>query len=99
MSLSPGASFGRYTIEALLGEGGMGEVYRAWDSRLHRKVALKVLHRAVVESGADSQGVARMLREARAAAALNHPNVVAIFDVGEEEGAAFLVMELIEGKS
>ena len=98
MRLQPGDSFERYTIETLLGEGGMGEVYRARDTRLHRRVALKVLRKT---RGADADGwgtaTARILREARAAAALSHPNTVAIYDVSEHDGLPFLAMELVEG--
>jgi tetratricopeptide (TPR) repeat protein len=102
MSFAPGDVFDRYEIEALLGEGGMGRVYRALDTRLHRKVALKIVRpagpgEALPESSADS--AARMLREARAAAALAHPNLVSIFDVGEISGTTYLAMELIEGKT
>jgi serine/threonine-protein kinase len=99
MRLQPGDSFDRYTIEALLGEGGMGEVYRALDNKLHRKVALKVLRSAKSDAETWGRAVARMLREARAAAALNHPNAVAIYDVGEVDGAPYLAMELIQGTS
>jgi serine/threonine-protein kinase len=106
--LHPGDIFDRYTIEALLGEGGMGRVYRAHDPRLHRKVALKVLSVQEPEASAcsaqearrfGSEGSVRMLREARAAAALDHPNAVAIFDVGEVDGITFIAMELIEGRT
>ncbi len=104
--LSPGDNFDRYSIEALLGEGGMGKVYRAYDPRLHRRVARKVLSqrdgeapRSGASAGNSSEGAARMLREARAAAALDHPNAVSIFDVGEVEGVPYIAMELIEGQS
>lgn len=99
MPLTPGSTFERYTIEALVGRGGMGEVYRAIDTRLHRPVALKVLRTdkdaaaAVSEAG----GVARLLREARAAAALNHANSVAIYELGEFEGTSYIAMELVTG--
>ncbi len=93
MSLRPGEAFGRYRVEALLGEGGMGQVYRATDERLRRQVALKLLSAASLEAGAAE----RLLREARAAAAIDHPNVVAIFDVGEENAIPFLAMELVPG--
>lgn len=100
MRLRPGDTFDRYVIEALLGEGGMGEVYQARDIRLQRRVALKVLRK---EAAADPEGwqraLVRMLREARAAAALNHPNTVAIYDIGEAEGLPYLAMELIDGLS
>src|ERR1043165_4094855 len=91
-TLAAGTTVDRYTIEALIGRGGMGEVYRALDARLRRKVALKVV-RPDTEKNPD--GVARLLREARAAAALTHPNAVAIHDLGEEEGLFFIVMELV----
>ncbi|MFT3775627.1 MAG: protein kinase [Minicystis sp.] len=93
--LKPGDSFERYTIEAPIGQGGMGCVYRAHDARLGRRVALKVISEGAEGAEAD----ARLLREARAAAALDHPNAVAIFDVGEHEGATYIVMELVEGKT
>jgi eukaryotic-like serine/threonine-protein kinase len=96
--LKPGDTFERYTVEAPLGEGGMGCVYRAHDARLGRRVALKVISEGGVE-GADSDAHVRLLREARAAAALDHPNAVAIFDVGEHEGAPYIVMELVEGQT
>jgi len=100
MRLRPGDTFDRYVIEALLGEGGMGEVYQARDNRLQRRVALKVLRK---DAAADPEGwqraLVRMLREARAAAALNHPNTVAIYDIGEAEHLPYLAMELIDGLS
>jgi serine/threonine-protein kinase len=97
--LRPGAKFDRYTIDALLGEGGMASVYSAHDDRLRRAVALKLL-RAVAQGPADrARANERLLREARAAAALSHANAVAIYDVGESEGTAFIAMELVEGRS
>jgi serine/threonine-protein kinase len=93
--LNPGDTFDRYTIEALIGQGGMGSVYRAYDPRLGRRVALKV----ITEGSASSDANARLVREARAAAAFDHPNAVAIFDVGELDGAPYIVMELIEGRT
>ncbi|MDI1437420.1 serine/threonine-protein kinase [Polyangium sorediatum] len=100
MSLSPAESFDRYVIEERLGEGAVGEVYRAMDTRLRRKIALKVLRRdPEMESEAWDRNVARMLREARAAAALTHPNIVAVYDVGEHEGVPFIAMELVAGKT
>ncbi|MRG93999.1 serine/threonine-protein kinase [Polyangium spumosum] len=100
MRFSPGESFDRYVIESLLGEGGMGEVYRAEDTRLRRKIALKVL-RVAGEADSETWGraVARMLREARAVAALSHPGIVAIYDVGELDGAPFIAMELVLGRA
>jgi serine/threonine-protein kinase len=91
--LKPGDLFERYTIEALIGQGGMGAVYRAHDPRLGRRVALKVISDGSTASDAN----ARLVREARLAAALDHPNAVAIFDVGEHEGTPYIVMELVEG--
>ncbi len=93
--LNPGDTFERYTIEALIGQGGMGCVYRAHDPRLGRRVALKVISEGFTSSDAS----ARLVREARAAAALDHPNAVAIFDVGELAGAPYIVMELVEGRT
>ncbi len=98
--LSPGDRFDRYSIEDLLGEGGMGRVYKAHDSRLHRRVALKIL--SVVASSSPelrSEGVARLIREARAAAVLDHPNTVAIHDVGEHDGVPYIAMELVVGRT
>src|SRR5277367_5341581 len=89
-----GTQIDRYVIEAPLGEGGMGRVYRALDPRLGRRVALKVLSTA---AGGSAAAAARMVREARAAAAFNHPNVVAIYDVGEFDGNPFIAMELVTG--
>ena len=82
-------------IEAPIGQGGMGEVYRAFDEKLRRKVALKVIHPDLAVPDA----AARMVREARAAAALAHPNTIAIYDLGEIDGNVFLVMELVSGAS
>jgi hypothetical protein len=91
--LTVGQTFARYVIEAAIGEGGMGEVYRAFDDKLRRKVALKVLHPDLAVPDA----AARLVREARAAAAFAHPNTIAIYDLGEIDGTVFLVMELISG--
>ena len=104
MPLEPGATFGRYQLAELLGRGGMGEVYSAYDSVLHRKVALKVLTvRPDVAVGAErspsTDGRARILREARAAAGIAHPNAVAIYDVGEVDDVPFLAMELVAGRT
>ena len=91
--LSPGETFGRYTIEACLGRGGMGVVYRAHDAALDRRVALKIL------TTVSPDGRARLIREARAAAALDHPNSVAIFEIDEAAGAPFIAMELVSGRT
>ena len=96
MSLAAGTSLGPYRIVALLGRGGMGEVYHAVDDRLGRSVAIKVLPE---EFSADLNRRARFEREARAIAAINHPHICAIHDVGREHGVDFLVMELLEGES
>ena len=92
--IQPGTVLGHYEVLAPLGKGGMGEVYRAKDQRLGREVAIKVLPGAF---GDDPVRVARFDREARAAAALNHPNICAIHEVGEHEGQPFIVMELLKG--
>src|ERR1700716_3629683 len=91
----PGAQIGSYTILSLLGAGGMGEVYRAHDARLGRDVAVKVLPRELAD---DPDRRSRLLREARAAASLNHPNICTIHDVGEAGGHVYIAMELVEGE-
>jgi len=96
MPLTPGASFGGYEIVARLGAGGMGEVWRARDPALEREVALKVLPAAMV---ADDNARARLLREARMAARITHPNVCTIHEVGEAEGQVYVAMELVPGRS
>jgi serine/threonine-protein kinase len=107
MPLHAGDRFDRYFIEELLGEGGMADVYRAHDPRLSRRVALKVLRVDSVASftagrgdpDASANASALIMREARAAAALDHPNAISVFDVGEADGEVFLAMELVVGKS
>src|SRR5689334_21305131 len=96
MVLSAGAKLGPYEIQSPLGAGGMGEVYRARDPRLGRDVAIKVLP---VSFAADAERLRRFEQEARAVAALNHPNIVAVHDIGQYEGTPFLVSELLEGES
>ena len=91
-----GKTIGPYQILAELGRGGMGEVYRARDTRLGRDVAIKVLPADVA---GDAERLGRFENEARAAAALNHPNILAVYDVGTENGVAFLVAELVEGET
>ena len=91
MPLSPGDKLGPYEIVTPIGAGGMGQVYKARDSRLGRDVAIKVLPDAFP----DQVSRERFNREARAASALNHPNICTIFDVGESGGLPFLVMELL----
>ncbi len=93
---APGARLGAYEILTPLGAGGMGEVYRARDTRLGREVAIKVVADSLMT---DPDALARFEREARAIAALSHPNIVALHDVGRANGAAFAVMELLDGES
>jgi serine/threonine-protein kinase len=96
---SIGDPIDRFVIEAVLGEGGMGRVYRALDPRLGRRVALKVMLAEGASETARAQAAARMEREARAAAAFNHPNVVAIYEVGEVDGSPYIAMELVSGRT
>ena len=96
MALTSGTKLGPYDIQSLLGAGGMGEVYRARDSRLDRIVAIKILPTSY---SADAERLQRFVQEARAAAALNHPNILSIFDIGEERGALYIVSELLEGQT
>ncbi len=91
-----GQSIGPYKIISLLGAGGMGEVYRAHDSRLGRDVALKLLPDSFAGG---TEGVRRFQQEARAASALNHPNILAIYDIGEHDGSPYIVSELLEGET
>ena len=91
-----GTTLAHYEITALLGKGGMGEVYRATDTKLGREVALKILSGL---SGQSAERIARFQQEARTIAALNHPNIVTLFAVEEADGVPFLTMELIDGPS
>lgn len=95
MALPAGTQLGPYQILAPIGAGGMGEVYQARDTRLERDVAIKVLPDAFASDTARD----RFQREARAASALSHPNICAVYDVGESEGRPFLVMELLDGQN
>jgi eukaryotic-like serine/threonine-protein kinase len=95
-SLSPGNRLGRYEIRSKIGEGGMGEVYRARDDRLNRDVAIKVLP---VAFSADAERLRRFEQEAQAAGKLNHPNILSIYDVDTHDGAPYVVSELLEGES
>ena len=90
----PGSVFGLYEIRGFIGAGGMGEVYRAHDPRLGRDVALKLLPATFAH---DVERLHRFEQEARATAALNHPNITAIYDIGTSEGQPFVVSELLEG--
>jgi eukaryotic-like serine/threonine-protein kinase len=96
MNLQPGTKFGPYEILSPLGAGGMGEVYRARDTRLGRDVAVKVLPESFAQ---DPDRLRRFEQEARAVATLNHPNLLAIHDIGEQNGTRFIVSELLEGQS
>ena len=96
MALTSGKIIGPYEIVSALGAGGMGEVYRARDKRLARDVALKILPESFSRDG---DRLRRFEQEERAVAALNHPNILAVFDVGQHDGSPFLVSELLEGES
>src|SRR5829696_6786043 len=96
MALAPGTRLGPYEIAAFLGAGGMGEVYRAVDVRLGRAVAVKVLTPRSTDAGALR---ARFEREARSIAALSHPHICTLHDVGREDDTDFLVMEYLEGQT
>lgn len=96
MPLSSGTKLGPYEIQSPLGAGGMGEVYRAHDTRLKRDVAIKILPTSF---SADPERLQRFAQESRAAAALNHPNILSIYDIGEDRGAPYVVSELLEGES
>ncbi|MGA8580823.1 MAG: serine/threonine-protein kinase, partial [Bryobacteraceae bacterium] len=96
MSIAPGTRIGPYEIVAPIGAGGMGEVYRVRDTRLNRDVALKVLPE--IFAGDESRR-ARFFQEARAAGTLNHPGIVAVYDVGLEDGVFYIVTELVEGET
>src|SRR5512135_1254454 len=96
MSLVAGARLGPYEIQSAIGAGGMGEVYKARDTRLDRTVAIKILPPAVA---ADPDRRARFAREAKTIAGLNHAHICALYDVGDHDGSIFLVMEYIAGET
>ena len=96
MPLAPGTRLGSYEVVAKVGEGGMGEVYRARDTRLDRDVALKILP---PELAKDASRVARFEQEDRATAALSHPNILAVYDIGKSNGVLFVASELLEGQT
>jgi serine/threonine protein kinase len=95
MPIAASSRVGPYEIKALLGAGGMGQVWRAHDTRLERDVALKVLP---AEALGDDAALARLIREARLASKLNHPHICTVYDVGEAEGQTYIAMELVEGQ-
>src|SRR5512145_2429543 len=96
MSLAPGTRLGPYEIAAQIGAGGMGEVYRARDERLGRDVAIKVLPQTF---STDPDRLRRFEQEARATAALNHPNILAVYDIGLHDDAPYVASELLEGET
>ena len=96
MRLANGTKLGPYEILSPLGAGGMGEVYKAKDTRLGRDVAIKVLP---AEFASDPERLRRFEQEARATAALDHPNILAVFDIGTHEGTPYIVEQLLEGES
>jgi serine/threonine protein kinase len=96
MTLSPGTRLGAFEIVALVGSGGMGEVYRARDTRLDRTVALKILA-GTASNAVDPKRIERFRQEARAIARITHPNICTLYDVAQEGSTTFLVMEFVEG--
>src|ERR1700745_3644521 len=94
MTLIAGAKLGRFEIRSKLGEGGMGEVYLAEDSELRRRVALKILP---AEVASNQDRMRRFKQEAQSAAALNHPNIAHIYEIGEASGVHFIAMEFVDG--
>src|SRR6267143_673221 len=94
MTIAAGARLGRYEIRSKIGAGGMGEVYLAQDTKLDRKVALKILP---VDVASNRDRMDRFVREAKSAAALNHPNIAHMYEIGESEGTNFIAMEFIDG--
>src|SRR5438128_12353951 len=95
MAITAGTKLGRYEIRAKIGEGGMGEVYRARDEKLNRDVAIKVLPATLSQ---DRERLRRFEQEAQAAGALNHPNILAVYDVGTHDGSPYIVSELLDGE-
>src|SRR5438552_6370585 len=96
MAITSGTRLGRYEIRSKIGAGGMGEVYLAQDIKLDRKVALKILP---ADLAANQDRMRRFTQEAKAAAALNHPNIAHIYEVGDSDGTNFIAMEFVEGKT
>src|SRR5713101_5735312 len=96
MPLAPGTHLGPYEISTPLGAGGMGEVYRAWDTRLERTVAIKILP---AQFSSDPVRKQRFQREAKTISSLNHPHICVLYDVGSQDGVDYLVMECVEGET
>jgi formylglycine-generating enzyme required for sulfatase activity/dienelactone hydrolase len=96
VNLAPGTRLGRFEVRALLGAGGMGEVYRAFDHDLEREVAIKVLHDGSGESG---QRTRRFVQEAKAASGLHHPNIAHVYEIGSHDDLRFIAMEMVEGET
>src|SRR5437868_3429739 len=96
MALAPGTKLGPYEIQSPLGAGGMGEVYRARDSRLARTVAIKILP---AHLSASAEAKQRFDQEARAISSLSHPNICHLYDLGQQEGTSYLIMEYLEGET
>src|SRR5512136_3067199 len=96
MSLAAGTRLGPYEVVGLIGAGGMGEVYKARDTRLDRTVAIKVLP---AEKVADPERKRRFVQEAKAASALSHPNIIHVYDIDQSEGTDYIAMEYVEGKT
>src|SRR5712691_6224090 len=95
-ALSAGTTFSHYRIVSKIGAGGMGEVYLAQDTKLDRKVAIKFLHE---EFSKDADKLGRFIQEAKAASALNHPNILTVYEIGEVDGKNYIATELIDGKT
>ena len=95
MTIEAGKSLGNYKVVSAIGAGGMGEVYRAHDSRLDREVAIKLLP---ADFANDADRLRRFEQEAKATSALNHPNILTVYDIGEHEGSPFIVSELLDGE-
>src|SRR4029453_8388150 len=96
MTFPPGTRLGPYEIVTVLGAGGMGEVYKARDTRLGREVAVKTLPSL---AASDPERRARFEQEARSASALNHPNIITVLDIGDADGTSYIAMEYVEGRT
>src|ERR1700693_4954351 len=95
MAMTPGTRLGAYEVLAPLGAGGMGEVWRARDTRLGREVAIKLLSEALAS---DRDRLSRFEQEARSASALNHPNIITIYEIGSIDSVSYIAMELVQGR-